>query len=127
MGRIIRDGHISAFSYKMLDQADFDPSDGITLQFAKSTVHIIGRNLNVEARPHLRLFEGITRRRVTWIQVADEPTVMEAPAGATVIDDVEVSRPQLTVSRSVACMDHSARRSRQLRICARSCQNWRPF
>jgi hypothetical protein len=85
-----RDGHITAFSYNMLDQADFDPSDGITLQFAKATVHIIGRNLNVEARPHLRLFEGITRRRVTWIQVADEPTAMEAPKGATVIEEVEV-------------------------------------
>jgi hypothetical protein len=85
-----RDGHISAFSYNMLDQADFDPSDGITLHFAKSTVHIIGRNLNVEARPHLRLFEGITRRRVTWIQVANEPTAMEGPKDAVVIEAVEV-------------------------------------
>ena len=85
-----RDGHISAFSYSLLDQADFDPSDGITLQFAKATVHIIGRNLNAEARPHLRLFEGITRRRVTWIQVADAPTVMEAPKDAVVIEAVEV-------------------------------------
>jgi hypothetical protein len=85
-----RDGHITAFNYNMLDQADFDPSDGITLHFGKLGVRIIGRNLNAEARPHLRLFEGITRRRVSWIQVADEPTAIEARKGATVIEEVEV-------------------------------------
>jgi hypothetical protein len=53
-------------------------------------VRIIARHLNVEPRPHLRLFEGITRHRVPWIQVADEPTAMEAPKGATVIEEVEV-------------------------------------
>jgi hypothetical protein len=85
-----RDGHITAFNYNVLDRAEFDPSDGITLKFAGAQVRIIGRNLNIEARPHLRLFEGITRHRVPWIQVADEPTAMEAPKGATVIEDVEV-------------------------------------
>jgi hypothetical protein len=85
-----RDGHITAFSYNVLDRAEFDPSDGITLKFAGVLVRITGRNLNVEARPHLRLFEGITRRRVPWIQEADEPTAMEAPTGATVIEGVEV-------------------------------------
>ena len=38
----------------------------------------------------LRPFEGITRRRVTWIQVADEPTATEAPQGVTIIEEVEV-------------------------------------
>ena len=85
-----RDGHITAFSYNVLDRAEFDPSDGITLKFAGVLVRITGRNLNVEARPHLRLFEGITRHRVSWIQEADEPTAMEAPKGATVIEEVEV-------------------------------------
>lgn len=85
-----RDGHITAFSYNTLDEADFDPSEGITLHFGKLCVRIIGRNLNAEARPHLRLFEGITRRRVTWIQVADEPTAMEAPKGAPVIEEVSI-------------------------------------
>jgi hypothetical protein len=85
-----RDGHITAFSYNVLDRAEFDPSDGITLKFAGVLVRIMGRNLNVEARPHLRLFEGITRHRVSWIQEADEPTAMEAPKEATVIEEVEV-------------------------------------
>lgn len=85
-----RDSHITAFSYNVLDRAEFDPSDGITLKFAGVLVRITGRNLNVETRPHLRLFEGITRHRVSWIQEADEPTAMEAPKEATVIEEVEV-------------------------------------
>jgi hypothetical protein len=40
----------------------------------------------VRVSPNGRLFEGFMRRRVTWIQVADEPTAK----GATVIEDVEV-------------------------------------
>ena len=74
----------------MLDCAEFDPSDGITLKFAGTQVRIIGRNLNNEARPNLRLFEGITRRRVSWIQEADEPTIMESPSNAVVIETVDV-------------------------------------
>jgi hypothetical protein len=85
-----RDGHISAFSYNMLDQADFDPSEGITLHFGKLSVRIIGRNLNAEARPNLRLFEGITRRRVSWIQEADEPTILDSPKDAVVVEQVKV-------------------------------------
>lgn len=85
-----RDGHISAFSYSMLDRAEFDPSEGILLKFAGAQVRIRGRNLNAETRPHLRLFEGITRRRVSWIQEADEPSMMEAPKDAVVIEAVEV-------------------------------------
>jgi hypothetical protein len=29
-----RDGHITAFNYNVLDRAEFDPSEGITLKFA---------------------------------------------------------------------------------------------
>jgi hypothetical protein len=36
----------------------------------------------------LRLFDGITRRRVTWVAEADEPTVMNAPRGAMVIEKI---------------------------------------
>ena len=85
-----RDGHISAFNYATLDRAEFDPSEGITLHFGGKTVKIIGRNLNAEARPNVRLFNGLLRRRIPWIQVADEPTALKAPKDATVIEDVEV-------------------------------------
>jgi hypothetical protein len=36
------------------------------------------------------LFAGVLRHRVSWIQEADEPTAMEAPKEATVIEEVEV-------------------------------------
>jgi hypothetical protein len=85
-----RDGRSSAFNYATLDRAEFDPSEGITLHFGGKTVKIIGRNLNAEARPNVRLFNGLLRRRIPWIQVADEPTALKAPKGATVIEEVEV-------------------------------------
>jgi hypothetical protein len=85
-----RDGKLSAFPYGLLDRAEFDPSEGITLKFGGVTVRITGRNLGAEARPNLRLFDGILRRRVSWIQESDEATAMEAPQGAVVIEAVEV-------------------------------------
>ncbi|MGE4003409.1 MAG: hypothetical protein AB7I48_24750 [Planctomycetaceae bacterium] len=85
-----RDGKLSAFPYGLLDRAEFDPSDGLKLKFGSVTVRIIGRNLGAEARPNLRLFDGIIRRRVSWIQETDEATAMEAPKGAVVIEAVEV-------------------------------------
>ena len=85
-----RDGRVSAFNYATLDRAEFDPSDGITLHFGSKTVKIIGRNLVAEARPNVRLFNGLVRRRIPWIQEADEPTALKAPKGTTVIEDVEV-------------------------------------
>src|SRR5437868_641982 len=56
-----RDGSIIALPYHFLERADFDPSEGITLKFTGQTVRLIGRNLNREVRPHLRLFLGIAR------------------------------------------------------------------
>lgn len=85
-----RDGRLSAFNYATLDRAEFDPSAGITLHFGAKTVKIIGRNLNAEARQNVRLFNGLLRRRIPWIQVADEPTALKAPKGTTIIEDVEV-------------------------------------
>lgn len=85
-----RDGTLEALTYSWLDHAIFDPSAGITLHFARKKVHLIGRNLNAEVRPNLRLFDAILRHRVPWIQEADEPTALSAPKGALVIEKVVV-------------------------------------
>ncbi len=85
-----QDGRISAFSYMVLGHAEFDPSEGITLYFSNLTLKIYGRNLNAELRPNVRLFNGIVRRRVPWIQVADEPSALNAPKDATVIEAVDL-------------------------------------
>lgn len=83
-----RNGTIEAFPYALLSFAQFKRSEGIWLCFGKQTIRIAGRNLDAECRPNLRLFDGIMRRRVTWIQEADEPTAMNAPKGALVIEEV---------------------------------------
>lgn len=83
-----KDGNILAIGYAWLDKAEFDPSVGITLHVAGQTITLKGRNLNSESRPQVRLFQGITRHRVPWIQEADEPTVMEAGALTTLVEHI---------------------------------------
>jgi hypothetical protein len=84
-----KDGNILAVGYGWLERAEFDPSEGITLHGAGGKVRIKGRNLNVEVRQSIRLFEGITRHRVPWIQEASEPDSVEADPKSTVIDGIE--------------------------------------
>jgi hypothetical protein len=84
-----KDGRVTAKGYSWLQSAEFDPSEGIALNFSGETIKIAGRNLNAEVRPNIRLFAGILRHRVPWIQEADEPTVLEAPKDAVVIEDVK--------------------------------------
>jgi hypothetical protein len=85
-----RDGKISSFGYAWLERAEFDPSEGITLHFAGRSVKIAGRNLNAELRPNLRLFAGILRHRVPWVQEADRAMALEAPGGAVVIEELHM-------------------------------------
>jgi hypothetical protein len=85
-----RDGSINAFGYAWLERADFDPSEGITLHFGGTKVKIVGTNLNFESRPNVRLFAGLVRHRVPWIQEAGEPDLLEAAQRATVIEQIDV-------------------------------------
>jgi len=85
-----KDGRVQAMGYAWLLDAEFDPSLGITLHFSDKTVRVTGRNLNAESRPSMRLFNGLARHRVPWIQEADEPTALTAAKNATVIDAIQV-------------------------------------
>ncbi len=85
-----RDGSAEALGYAWLERAKFDPSEGITLTFSGKTVQITGINLNAERRPNVRLFAGIIRHRVPWIQVAEGAEQMEAAKDATVIEAIKV-------------------------------------
>jgi len=38
----------------------------------------------------VRLFSGIVRHRVPWIQEADEPAAMAAGRGAVVVEGIEL-------------------------------------
>lgn len=84
-----KDGNILAVGYAWLDKAEFDPSQGITLSLGGQKITIRGRNLNTESRPNVRLFQGICRHRVPWIQEADEPTIMEAQNKGVLVEDIE--------------------------------------
>lgn len=84
-----KDGNILAVGYAWLDKAEFDPSTGITLHIGSQTIKLRGRHLNTEIRPHVRLFQGITRHRVPWIQEADEPTAMESQGQGTLVEEIE--------------------------------------
>ena len=61
------DGRILAIPYSWISRMTFDPESGITLHTAGNDITIEGWNLNTEVRPTVRLFEGLTRHRVTWI------------------------------------------------------------
>ncbi len=81
-------GGITAISYSWLESAEFNPSEGITLSFSGKTVNLTGRNLNVESRPGVRLFEGLTRHRVLWIREADEAESAGSLETDVVVDEV---------------------------------------
>lgn len=84
-----KDGNIDAPSYGLLERAEFDPSEGITLHFVGQKIRIRGRNLNKEIRPSIRLFEGITRHRVPWLQEAGETAAIGADINQTVIESID--------------------------------------
>lgn len=71
-------GKLPCLGYAWLNKADFDPSGHIPLTFMGDKVQLKGRNLNAEARPNVRLFDGLPRHRVPMIQEADEHTMMRA-------------------------------------------------
>ncbi len=85
-----KDGTVTALGYAWLKRADFDPSEGITLDFSGTTVKITGQQLNGVQRPNVRLFSGIIRHRVPWIQEADGAQLMEAAKDATIIETIKV-------------------------------------
>lgn len=83
-----KDGSILAVGYGYLDHAEFNPSEGITLSVAGRKIRIKGRNLNAEVRPTVRLFEGVCRHRVPWIQEADRAGSMQADDRETIIEAI---------------------------------------
>lgn len=86
----LRDGSIEAFGLAWLEQVKFNPSEGVLLRFGGKNVHILGRHLNSEIRPNVRLFSGIVRHRVPWIQEVDEPGLMDVRNGMTVIEQIRI-------------------------------------
>lgn len=84
-----KDGNVRALAYAWLESAEFDPSEGISLQFGSRKIRLIGRNLNLAEPSGIGLFTAITRHRVSWVQEADEPAFLQAVDTATVIERIE--------------------------------------
>jgi hypothetical protein len=84
-----RDGEVLAIGYGWLERAEFNPSTGITLHIAGQQIRIAGRNLNAEVRSTVRLFEGVTRHRVQWIQESSRAASLRAPDTACVVEAIQ--------------------------------------
>jgi len=82
-------GVIRAVGYNWINKIDFDASTGITLHAGNDIIRIKGRNLNSDARPHVKLFEGLTRQKVSFIQEADQPDTLQADKKAVVVESIE--------------------------------------
>ncbi len=77
-------GNAKALAYSYLVAIDFDPSEGIVLDFSGHEVRISGRNL----RP---LFSGLAAQRVAVVQEVDDLYVETASAPvATVVTEIVV-------------------------------------
>ena len=84
-----KNGDILAIGYGWIDRIEFDPSEGITLKCGSHEIRIKGRNLNSEVRPQMRLFQGLTRHRVPYVQEAGHGSALLADKQATVIESIE--------------------------------------
>lgn len=82
-----KNGNITAIGYAWIERIEFDPSEGITIHALGQSIKIKGRNLNVECRPQVRLFDGLARHRVAWIR--ELPGACDLSDGP-VIDLIEV-------------------------------------
>jgi hypothetical protein len=83
-----KDGHVLAVGYSWLERVEFDPSEGITLHLPGRKVKITGSGLNTDARPTIRLFDGIIRHRVPWIREAGRAESLKSDADAVVVESI---------------------------------------
>jgi hypothetical protein len=83
-----KDGHILAISYSWLERVEFDPEEGITLHFPSRKVKITGSGLNTDARPTVRLFDGIIRHRVPWIREADRNECLKSAPDLVIVETI---------------------------------------
>jgi hypothetical protein len=85
-----KSGHILAISYSMIVKFEFEPSVGIMLHIGGGQLATIrGRNLNAEIRPNVRLFEGLTRWQVPWVQEVDRRQVFAASENGLLVEQIE--------------------------------------
>ena len=83
-----KSGDVLAIGYQWIERVEFNPTDGITLHIHGDKICIKGRNLNAEIRPEVRLFQGIARHRVAWVQEADRSGSLNGGERATIVEEI---------------------------------------
>lgn len=84
-----KDGHVLAVGYSWIERVELAPDEGITLHLPGRKVRITGSGLNAEARPTVRLFDGIIRHRVPWIREADRPELLQSGRERVMIERIQ--------------------------------------
>lgn len=79
----LKTGNQKALMYSYLKEIDFDPSEGIVLQYVSHRVTIRGRNLSA-------VFDRLVEHRITWVHEVDDSSGMDETA--TVISGIEVAQ-----------------------------------
>jgi hypothetical protein len=82
------DGSVVAIGYSWLERIEYDGVHRMTLRFTNQVVNIVGRNLNAEIRPNVRLLDGLVRHRVTWIREFSERDALVADKRRLVIEEI---------------------------------------
>lgn len=84
-----KDGSILAINYAWLERLEFNPSDGITLHAAGQTIRIKGRHLNGPPTATAKLFEGLARHRVPWIQELSLDERLTAKPEGSIVEHIQ--------------------------------------
>jgi len=83
-----KDGHVLAVGYSWIERVELQPEAGITLHMSGHKIRIKGSGLNTDARPTVRLFDGIIRHRVPWIREADRTELLKAGDDAVTVESI---------------------------------------
>lgn len=85
----MKDGSLTAIGYAWIERVDFDPDEGVTIHALGRKLRITGHNLNAEVRLAVRLYQGIVRHRVGWVEERMHDAGMEAIANETIIASID--------------------------------------
>lgn len=85
-------GNILALGYAWLEKAEFDATEGITLHFVNAKVRLKGRNLRQPLRGNTRLFDGIVRQRIPWVQECDRTGAALMDEAIPIITEIHVQQ-----------------------------------
>lgn len=82
-------GSVRAIPYAWIERIDFDPSEGITIRVAGSSIRINGRNLAADSGTGTGVFAAICRQRAIWLRECPRTTALDASADEAVVESIE--------------------------------------